>query len=89
VEGEGLIARKPHAAFLAGMRFVPMPAFDSLDSLHAIAARERARYLLLSGAEMAYRPAVRPLAEPGFDAPGFRPAHESYGALIFEIVPAP
>jgi hypothetical protein len=82
----GLIARKPHAAFLADLRFVPMPAFDSPDSLHAIAVRDRARYLLVSGAEVAYRPAIRPFAEPGVVIPGFRLAYQSYGALVFEVV---
>ena len=84
-EGEGLLARKPHAAFLAGFRFVPMPAFESLDSLIAVGRRERARYLLVSGAEVAYRPAIRALVEPGPDPPALRRAHESEGAIVFEL----
>jgi len=84
----GLIARKPHAAFHASYRFVPMPAFESADSLHAVAVRAGARYLLVSDAEMAYRPAIRPFAEPGAAIPGFRRVHESYGALVFEVLPA-
>jgi hypothetical protein len=86
--GEGLMARKPHAAFLAGLRFVPMPAFESLDSLLVVGRRERARYLLVSGAEVAYRPAIRILAEPRPDPPGLRRAHESEGAIVFELTPA-
>ncbi len=84
---EGLIARKPHVAFEAKYRFIPMPAFDSIDSLHVIALGARARYLLVSGAEMAYRPAIRPFAEPGAVIPGFRRVHESYGALVYEVLP--
>ncbi|HEU4334015.1 MAG TPA: glycosyltransferase family 39 protein, partial [Candidatus Eisenbacteria bacterium] len=74
--GEALIARKPHAAFLADMRFAPMPEFDSPDSLHAVARRERARYLLVSGAEMAFRRGIRPFAEPGPPPRGFLRVHE-------------
>jgi hypothetical protein len=88
-EGEALIARKPHAAFIAGLRFVPMPEFDSPDSLHSMAVRDRARYLLISGAEVAARPAIRPFAEPDAVVPGFRRVHESHGALVYEVVPAP
>lgn len=85
--GEGLIARKPHVAFLSGLRFVPMPAFESLDSLHAVAEREHARYVLISSAEMAYRPGIRPLAESTTPVPGFKQVHESEAALVYEIVP--
>ncbi|MEK7316920.1 MAG: glycosyltransferase family 39 protein [Candidatus Eisenbacteria bacterium] len=87
--GEGLLARKPHAAFIPGLRFVPMPEFQTPDSLHAIAQRERARYVLVSGAEMAFRPGIRPFAESYEPIPGFRRVHESPGALVYEVVPEP
>ncbi len=88
-EGDGLLARKPHAAFLAGLRMVPMPDFQTPDSLHAIARRDRARYVLVSGAEMAFRRGIRPFAEGDAHIPGFQRVHESPGALVYEVVPEP
>ena len=85
--GDGLMARKPHAAFIPGFRFVPMPEFAGLDSLHALAVRERARYILVSSAEVAFRPGIRPLAEATTPVPGFERVHESYGALVYEVTP--
>ncbi|HYQ96673.1 MAG TPA: hypothetical protein VER38_06645, partial [Candidatus Eisenbacteria bacterium] len=52
-----------------------------------VALTSRARYLLVSGAEMALRAALRPFAEPDAQIPGFRRVFESQGALIFEVVP--
>jgi hypothetical protein len=86
-EDEGLLARKPHAAFIPGLRFIPMPEFDTTDSLHKIAVREKARYVLVSNSEVIFRPAIRPLAEETAPIPGFRLMHESAGALVYEIVP--
>jgi hypothetical protein len=60
--GEALLARKPHAAFLANMRFAPIPAVDSPAALHEVAVKERARYLLISAAEISMRAALRPFA---------------------------
>ncbi|HEX7078574.1 MAG TPA: glycosyltransferase family 39 protein [Candidatus Eisenbacteria bacterium] len=85
--GEGLLARKPHAAFLADLRFVPIPDVANSDSLHAVAERERARYLLVSGAELSLRAAIRPFAAPDAAIPGFTRIFESPGALVYEVVP--
>ena len=85
--GESLLARKPHAAFMARMRFVPIPQFETPDSLHAIADRERARYVLVSGAELAMRAGMRPFAS-GAEIPGFARVFESPGALVYEVKPA-
>ena len=85
--GEALLARKPHAAFLANMRFVPIPTVDSPAALHDVAEKERARYLLVSGAELSMRAAIRPFAT-GEEIPGFRRVYESQGALVYEVVPA-
>ena len=85
--GEALLARKPHAAFLANMRFVPIPAVDSPAALHDVALKERARYVLISGAELAMRAALRPFAT-GEAVPGFRRVYESQGALVYEVAPA-
>jgi Dolichyl-phosphate-mannose-protein mannosyltransferase len=83
----GLVARKPHAAFLAGYRFVLMPEIANLDSLHAVALRERAPFILISSAEVTYRAAIQPLADATGPVPGFRRVNESYGALVFQVVP--
>ena len=86
-QGEALLARKPHAAFMAKMRFVPLPQFETPDSLHAVAMRERARYVLVSGAELAMRAGMRPFAS-GSEVPGFVRVFESGGALVYEVKPA-
>jgi hypothetical protein len=83
-KGEGLLARKPHAAYLAHMRFVPIPGVDSPAALHDVAVKERARYVLVSGAEMSMRAAMRSFAT-GAEIPGFARVYESPGALVFEV----
>ena len=85
--GDALIARKPHAAFMANLRFVPIPDVPTLDSLRVVAGRERAKLLLISGTELRFRPALRPLAEEVVTAPGFRRVFESPGALVYEVTP--
>ena len=85
-QGSAVIARKPHAAFLARMRFVPLPDVANPDSLHAVAVRERADYVLVSGAELAMRAAIRPFAAPNANVPGFHRVFESPGALVYEVV---
>jgi len=84
--GKALLARKPHAAFLAGMRFVPIPEFDTPDSLHAIAEREGANYVLVSGAELGMRAGMRPFATQA-GVPGFTRVFESEGALVYAVNP--
>ncbi len=85
--GEALLARKPHVAFVAGMRFVPIPQVDSPGALHEIAIRTGARFLMVSGAELALRAALRPFAEPNASIPGFKRVFESEGALVYEVTP--
>jgi hypothetical protein len=87
-KGEGLLARKPHAAYLAHMRFIPIPAVDSPAALHEVAVKERARYVLVSSAEMGMRAAMRVFAT-GAEIPGFALAYESPGALVFEVKEMP
>ncbi|HEU4724233.1 MAG TPA: glycosyltransferase family 39 protein [Candidatus Eisenbacteria bacterium] len=87
-EGEGLMARKPHAAFMAGMRFVPMPEFDTPESLHATAERERARFILISAAEVRYRSGgIAPFAEAKAPIPGFRLVFGNRNSLLYMVVP--
>ncbi len=85
--GNGLIARKPHAAFLSSMRFVAMPEEPSLDSLRAVAIREHALYVLISDIEYRTRLSARTLAESRVDPPGYRRVFDSRGARVYEVVP--
>jgi Dolichyl-phosphate-mannose-protein mannosyltransferase len=87
-KGKGLMARKPHAAYLANMRFVLIPAVGSPAALHEAAMKERAGYVLVSGPEMAMRSVMREFAT-GAEIPGFTLVYESDGALVFEVVDAP
>ena len=84
--GETLLARKPHVAFIAGLKFAPIPQVDSPAALHETARRSGARYLLVSGAELGLRVALRPFAEPDARIPGFRRVFESQGALVYEVL---
>ena len=84
--GEALVARKPHAAYRAGMRFVPLTDVASIAELRALMARGRARYLLISGWELR-RPALLPFANPSAPHPGFRLLFESPAALVYEALP--
>lgn len=84
--GQGLLARKPHVAFVAGLRFVPIPELDSAAALHDLAIRSGARFLLVSGAELGLRAALRPFAEPNARIPGFQLVFESPGALVYEVL---
>lgn len=83
--GEGLLARKPHAAYRAGMRFVPLTDVGSIQELRAMMARERARYLLVSGWELR-RPALAPFANPAAPHPGFALVFESPAALVYRAL---
>ncbi|MGE5179959.1 MAG: glycosyltransferase family 39 protein [Bacteroidota bacterium] len=83
--GAALMARKPHAAFLANMRFVPMPDASSPDSLRAEALKGNARYVLISGIEYGTRLAARTLASQPDPPPGWKRVFESQGALVFEV----
>lgn len=85
--GEALLARKPHAAFMADMRFVPIPEVDSPVALHAVAVKERARFLLVSGIELRMRAAgIRPFWTERA-VPGFARVYESPTVLIYEVLP--
>ena len=85
--GETLLARKPHVAFLSGLKFAPMPQVDSPAALHETARQAGARYLLVSRAELALREAIQPFADPEARIPGFRRVFESPGALLYEVLP--
>jgi hypothetical protein len=84
--GEALVARKPHAAYRAGMRFAPLTEVGSIQELRVLMARNRARYLLVSGWELR-RPALAPFANPSATPPGFRLLFTSRTALVYQAVP--
>jgi hypothetical protein len=84
--GEALVARKPHVAYRAGMRFVPLTDVDSIQELRALMDRERARYLLISGWELR-RPALAPFANPAAPPAGFALVFESPAALVYRALP--
>ena len=85
--GATLMARKPHVAFLSGMKFAPIPQVDTPAALHREARRAGAGYVLISAAEMALRAGLRPLAERDARVPGFHRVFESEGALVYEVLP--
>jgi hypothetical protein len=73
---------------MAKMRFVPIPAVNSPAELHGVAVKERAKYVLVSSAEMGLRAAMRVFAT-GADVPGFERVYDSRGAMVFQVVEMP
>jgi dolichyl-phosphate-mannose-protein mannosyltransferase len=82
--GETLMARKPHAAFMSGMRFEPIPQVDTPEKLHAAAEEKRVRYILVSPAEILRREAIQPFAR-GDEVPGFECVFRSPGVYVYEV----
>ena len=85
--GQALLARKPHVAYEANMRFVPMPQVGTAAELHKVAVESGAKYFLVSSMEFGLRAVVRQFAEPGAAIPGFKRVFDSPGALVFEVLP--
>ncbi len=56
-----IAARKPHAPFILGQEFVPLPQMRGTDNLIAWMKREQVDYLFLNLPELMYRPALAPL----------------------------
>jgi len=67
-----VMARKPHASYFAGMKFVPMPATGSLSELVAAGRATGSSYLFISPIEVRLRPECGVLAGSGLDLPGLR-----------------
>ena len=85
--GQALLARKPHAAFMAKMRFVPIPEVGSPAEIRAYALKEHVRFLLVSGIELRMRAqGIRPFWTEG-QVPGFARVFESPKALVYEVLP--
>ena len=70
---DGVLARKPHAAHFAGMRYVPMPETESLFELLHRARAARAQWLFFSACERANRPQFAVLADSAVRLPGLEP----------------
>lgn len=85
--GGTLMARKPHAAFLTGMRFVAMPETDNVDSLRTAALRDSARYVLISAIEYRTRRVAQELANSPTPPPGWERVFVSEGGLVFTVHP--
>ena len=71
VAGAGIMARKPHVAWYARMRYVPYPTATRLANLPAQARAGGAGYLFFSGLEQIMRPGDAVLADSGLALPGF------------------
>ena len=75
-----VMARKPHVAYFAGMRFVPMPAANSIGELIAACRSTGTTFVFISPIEVRLRPAYAVLADSGLDLPALRQvAHDSAG----------
>lgn len=75
-----VMARKPHAAFHAGMQYVPIPYAEALADFLAEATRARADYLVVSATETGLVPQLSVLVDPGVSLPGLVPiAHRVLG----------
>jgi tetratricopeptide (TPR) repeat protein len=67
------MARKPHAAYFAGMRYVPMPDVDTFEELIASGKKSGSHYLFFSAIEASLRPQFAVLLDPGVRLPGLEP----------------
>jgi tetratricopeptide (TPR) repeat protein len=87
--GDAVMARKPHAAALAGLRFASMSEGRSAVDLAARARRDGVRYVLYSPLERVMRPEYAALADSGFRLPDleprFRRAHGTHFAVVYEV----
>lgn len=88
--GDGVIARKAHLAYVAGVRSVPFPFTTTLGELAAYAERTRARWLYVSWPEVESRPDYYPLLDTTGVIPGLTPRWVSPGnpGVLYEIDPA-
>ena len=85
----GVMARKPHAAWFANRRWVPLPAGGALRDLRDEARRTGAAYLVYTPIEQEQRPQYALLADSGVVLPGFRQLHwirlPRGGAAVYQL----
>src|SRR6185503_7890511 len=72
LQGERVVARKPHVAYFAGMQHVPMSLTSSVPELVRRAHAAGARYLFYSPIEQTMRPECALLGDSGLVLPGLR-----------------
>jgi hypothetical protein len=71
----GVMARKPHVAFIASLDPVPFPAVESLDQLAAYCSSRRVRWIYYSWYEARLRPEFSYLLDPEARVPGLQVVH--------------
>lgn len=67
-----VMARKPHIAFYAGMRYLPMPRAATLTDLVVEANRQGAQFVFVSEVETRLRPEYTVLTDSSLSLPGLR-----------------
>jgi tetratricopeptide (TPR) repeat protein len=83
----GIMARKPHVAYFAGMPYVPMGLSTSLTDLMARAKAANAAYLFYSPIERLLRPEYAVLSDSGLSLPGLEQvAYRAWGPQRFYAV---
>jgi Flp pilus assembly protein TadD len=73
--GEKVMARKPHAAYFAGMEYVPMPLVRSVTEIIDRGRQSEVDYLYFSGLESNLRRELQFLNCPGVNLPGLKQVH--------------
>lgn len=71
LSGQSIVARKPHVAYYASMKYVAFPDDIPLWRFPAWARSTGAQYLFFSGVEQVMRPNFAVLAESALALPGF------------------
>jgi len=84
---DGLITRKPHAAYYLGLEMMGFPYVETMDQLLNEARKLKARFLYFSLIEAAMRPQFRFLLDPRQAPPGLRPVvyTTTPPAVLYEI----
>jgi len=85
-EGDIMIARKPHLAYLAGLKGVPGVA-SSADEYIALARKIGARYIVYSDREASIWPGLKCLRDPGAVPKGLNLIlrHAPTHTMIYEL----
>ena len=86
------MARKPHVAYFAGMRYLPLPYTESIPEFIARAQLAHADYLFYSAIEGTLAIQLSALADPDVSLPGLRPlasggAGTARAFVLYRFVP--
>lgn len=71
-DSAAVMASKPHVAYFARMRYVPLPVVGSYAELLAAGSQTQARYLFYSAPETDRCPQLLALVDPGVPIPGLQ-----------------